>query len=289
MKVAVKNLKGEQVSEVDLPESIFGAKVSIPLMHQALLRQLANAHLGTHDTQTRSEVSKTKKKFKRQKGTGGARQGMVNAPHWKGGGVAFGPHPHSYEQSMPKKMRRLALKSALSAKAQANQIVVLQDFGLSTPKTREMAALIKTIANPRSTLIILPQGDNTIVARSADNLPGVKTLRHDYLNVRDLLGYDTLVLPVEAVAQIEQHYFKDLGLAAPTQTSAPTTPAVSPAPSVAPAESSAPTGLGTTASAGGDLGADLGTTLGSSLASDFDTSSSAATGLDADDAPATGK
>ncbi len=289
MQVPIVNAQGAQVGAIDLPDAIFGIEPNRAVMHQALLRQLANARLGTVKTKTRGEVSGSGIKMWRQKGTGRARQGQKRAPHWRKGGTVFGPRPRSYEQDMPKKMRRLALKSALSAKAQANQIVVLQDFGLTTPKTREMAALIKTIANPRSTLIILPQGDNTIVARSADNLPGVKTLRHDYLNVRDLLGYDTLVLPVEAVAQIEQHYFKDLGLAAPTQTSAPTTPAVSPAPSVAPAESSAPTGLGTTASAGGDLGADLGTTLGSSLASDFDTSSSAATGLDADDAPATGK
>ena len=145
MKVAVKNLKGEQVSEVDLPESIFGVKVSVPLMHQALLRQLANAHLGTHDTQTRSEVTATKKKFKRQKGTGGARQGMVNAPHWRGGGVAFGPHPHSYEQSMPKKMRRGAIRSALSQKAADQQIILVENLNLEAPKTRDFTVILQAL------------------------------------------------------------------------------------------------------------------------------------------------
>lgn len=234
MQVPVINAQGAQVGAIELSDAIFGIEPNRAVMHQALLRQLANARLGTVKTKTRGEVSGSGIKMWRQKGTGRARQGQKRAPHWRKGGVVFGPRPRSYEQAMPKKMRRLALKSALSAKAQANQIVVLQDFGLSAPKTREMAALIKTIANPRSTLIILPQGDNTVVARSADNLPGVKTLRHDYLNVRDLLGYDTLILPVAAVAQIEAHYFKDLGLEPAMPTSVST--ASAPAPTAAQAE-----------------------------------------------------
>ena len=197
MKVAVKNLKGEQVSEVDLPESIFGAKVSIPLMHQALLRQLANAHLGTHDTQTRSEVTATKKKFKRQKGTGGARQGMVNAPHWRGGGVAFGPHPHSYEQSMPKKMRRGAIRSALSQKAADQQIILVENLNLEAPKTRDFTVILQALGVNKG--LIVTAGRNVNVEKSTNNLEGIKALHANYLNIRDIFKYDHLVMSVDAL------------------------------------------------------------------------------------------
>ncbi len=197
MKVAVKNLKGEQVSEVDLPESIFGVKVSVPLMHQALLRQLANAHLGTHDTQTRSEVTATKKKFKRQKGTGGARQGMVNAPHWRGGGVAFGPHPHSYEQSMPKKMRRGAIRSALSQKAADQQIILVENLNLEAPKTRDFTVILQALGVNKG--LIVTAGRNVNVEKSTNNLEGIKALHANYLNIRDIFKYDHLVMSVDAL------------------------------------------------------------------------------------------
>ena len=197
MKVAVKNLKGEQVSEVDLPESIFGVKVSVPLMHQALLRQLANAHLGTHDTQTRSEVTATKKKFKRQKGTGGARQGMVNAPHWRGGGVAFGPHPHSYEQSMPKKMRRGAIRSALSQKAADQQIILVENLNLEAPKTRDFTVILQALGVNKG--LIVTAGRNVHVEKSTNNLEGIKALHANYLNIRDIFKYDHLVMSVDAL------------------------------------------------------------------------------------------
>lgn len=197
MKVAVKNLKGEQVSEVDLPESIFGVKVSVPLMHQALLRQLANAHLGTHDTQTRSEVSKSKRKFKRQKGTGGARQGMVNAPHWKGGGVAFGPHPHSYEQSMPKKMRRGAIRSALSQKAADQQIILVDSLTMDAPKTKDFLAVMQALGVNKG--LIVTAGRNVNVEKSASNLEDVKALHANYLNIHDIFKYDHLVMSVDAL------------------------------------------------------------------------------------------
>ena len=197
MKVAVKNLKGEQVSEVDLPESIFGVKVSVPLMHQALLRQLANAHLGTHDTQTRSEVTATKKKFKRQTGTGGARQGMVNAPHWRGGGVAFGPHPHSYEQSMPKKMRRGAIRSALSQKAADQQIILVENLNLEAPKTRDFTVILQALGVNKG--LIVTAGRNVNVEKSTNNLEGIKALHANYLNIRDIFKYDHLVMSVDAL------------------------------------------------------------------------------------------
>ncbi len=213
MQVPIINVQGAQVGTLDLRDDIFNIEPNTAVMHQALVRQLANARLGTVKTKTRGEVSGSGTKMWRQKGTGRARQGQKRAPHWRKGGIAFGPRPRSYEQAMPKKMRRLALKSALSAKAQSGQIVVFEGFNLAQPKTKEMVGLLKQVSNARSTLIVLPAGDNTAVMRSANNLANVKTLRHDYLNIRDLLGYDVVLLPLAAISQIETHYFGGAGAA----------------------------------------------------------------------------
>jgi large subunit ribosomal protein L4 len=175
------------------------------VMHQALVRQLANARQGTADTKTRGEVSGGGRKPWKQKGTGRARQGSTRAPQWKGGGVVFGPHPRSYRQRMPKQMRRLALKSALSAKAAENQIRVIEAFSLEAPKTREVEALLGNLNCPTTAVILLPHADE-MTTRSARNLTGVKTLRTSYLNVRDLLGYDFLVLSREALRAVEQFF-----------------------------------------------------------------------------------
>ena len=208
MQVPIINVEGAQVGIADLRDDIFNIEPNRAVMHQALVRQLANARLGTVKTKTRAEVSGSGIKMWRQKGTGRARQGQKRAPHWRKGGIVFGPRPRSYEQAMPKKMRRLALKSALSVKAQAGQLVLVDGLALAAPKTKEVAGLVKRLANDRSTLIILPAAnDNDNVVRSARNLVRVKTLRHDYLNVRDLLGYDVLLMPVTAIEQIETHYF----------------------------------------------------------------------------------
>jgi large subunit ribosomal protein L4 len=208
MQVPIVNTEGTQVGTADLRDDIFNIEPNRSVMHQALLRQLANARLGTAKTKTRAEVAGSGIKMWKQKGTGRARQGQKRAPHWRKGGVVFGPRPRSYEQSMPKKMRRLALKSALSVKAQAGQIVLLDVLTLDAPKTKEMAGLLKRVTNDRSTLIVVPAAaDNEHVVRSARNLARVKTLRHDYLNIRDLLGFDVVLLPVEAIEQIEAHYF----------------------------------------------------------------------------------
>jgi large subunit ribosomal protein L4 len=197
MKVAVKNLKGEQVSEAELPENIFGVEVKVPLMHQALLRQLANAHLGTHDTQTRSEVSRTTKKVYKQKGTGNARQGSRKAPHWRGGGVAFGPHPHSYEQDMPKKMRRGAIRSALSQKLIDQQIVLIDSFEMGAPKTKDFITAMQALGISKGLIVL--GAKNTNFEKSASNLEGVKTLQAGYLNIRDIFKYDHLVISLDAL------------------------------------------------------------------------------------------
>lgn len=178
MKVAVKNWSGEQVSEVELPEAIFNAEVNVPLMHQALLRQNANAHLGTHKTKTRAEVARTTKKVYKQKGTGNARQGSRKAPHWVGGGTAFGPVVHSYDQDMPKKMRA-AIRSALSQKLKDEGLFVVESFDGVDGKTKDFAASLKKLGVNKG-LIVLPTHVDG-VERAARNLPGYKSLLAGYI------------------------------------------------------------------------------------------------------------
>ncbi|MGQ9585450.1 MAG: 50S ribosomal protein L4 [Anaerolineae bacterium] len=202
MQLPVRNMGGETVGEAELPEAIFGIEPSEPVMHQALVRQLANARLGTHDTKTRSEVSGGGKKPWRQKGTGRARQGSTRAPHWRKGGTVFGPTPRSYRQRMPRKMRRLALRSALSVKAAENEIVLVDHLEMEEPRTKNMRAVLENLALDDSVLVLLPAADQA-VEKSARNLPQVKTLQAGYLNVRDLLTYRYLLMPLRALEVIE--------------------------------------------------------------------------------------
>lgn len=202
MRVPVHNIAGEIIGEIELREDIFGVPINVPVMHQALVRQLANARLGTHKTKTRGEVSGGGRKPWRQKGTGRARHGSTREPQWRGGGIAHGPRPRSYRQKMPRKMRRLAYKSALSVKAKEGQIIVLDDLQMPAPKTREMVSILEALGVDSSALILLPER-NVNVEKSANNLPDVKTLRANYLNIRDLLGYDYLIMPLGALQVIE--------------------------------------------------------------------------------------
>jgi large subunit ribosomal protein L4 len=201
MKAPIINLKGERVGEVDLSEKIFATTVSQPLMHQALLRQLANAHLGTHKVQTRSEVSRTTMKMKKQKGTGGARQGNRRAPHHRGGGVAFGPVVRSYEQDMPKKMRRQAVRSALSQKALDNQLIFVDSLAMPAPKTKDFIAAMKAVGVTKKGLVVLP-GRDSAVEKSALNVVGVKTLHAGYLNIKDIFTHDHVVISIDALEKI---------------------------------------------------------------------------------------
>ncbi len=201
MEVDVFNMQGEKVRTVELPAAIFEAPINVDLMHQAFQRQMANARLGTHDTKTRSEVSGGGRKPWRQKGTGRARQGSTRSPIWKGGGKVHTPHPRDYSQEMPRKMRRAALRSALSAKAADAGIVVLDKLALDEPKTRLMAKALDTLVGDAKTLILIPEKNETyeVVIRSTNNLPDAKTLLAGYLNIRDLLGYEKLVMPLDAL------------------------------------------------------------------------------------------
>ena len=202
MVVPMYNTRGEKVGEVELRSDIFDVPVNVALMHQALMRQLANARLGTHKTQSRGEVNRTKAKWYRQKGTGRARHGSRNANLFVGGGIAHGPKPRKYTKKMPRKMRRAALRSALSAKVMEDQIIVLDALEMEMPKTKEMVAVLENLRLDRGVLILLPER-NEPLERSARNLPQVKALRASYLNVRDLLGYDHVLMPLGALQVIE--------------------------------------------------------------------------------------
>jgi large subunit ribosomal protein L4 len=203
MRISVRNMAGDTVDEVELRDDIFGLEPHQAAVHQAVVRQMANARLGTSNTKTRSEVSGGGRKPWRQKGTGRARQGSIRAPHWRKGGIVFGPHPRSYRKRMPRKMRRLALKSVLSAKARDASIVLLDDLSLGQPKTRDLLAMLDSLDVRSSALIMLAERDDN-VAKSARNIPDVKTIRANCLNVVDILNYDALVLPLSSLAVIEE-------------------------------------------------------------------------------------
>lgn len=201
MKVDVLNIEGKKLREVELPSAIFEAPINVDLMHQAYVRQMANARLGTHETKVRGEVSGGGAKPYKQKGTGRARQGSRRAAQWVGGGRIHTPHPRSYEQRMPKKMRQAALRSALSAKAAESGVVVVEEIALSEAKTKVMAEALKNLVGVSTALVVLPEKDQAYeaVMRSTDNLDNAKVLLAGYLNIRDLFGYEKLVLPVKSL------------------------------------------------------------------------------------------
>lgn len=207
MKVDVLDLKGQKVREFDLPAVLFEAPVNIDLMHQAYTRQMANARLGTHQTKVRGEVRGGGRKPFKQKGTGRARTGSTNAAQWVGGGRIHTPHPRSYEQSMPKKMRQAALRSALSAKAADAGIVVVDGFDITEAKTRVMAEALSNLVGTSTALILMPVKDQNYdtVMRSADNIESAKVLLASYLNVRDVLGFDKVVLPLKTIDALVAH------------------------------------------------------------------------------------
>ncbi|HAX69649.1 MAG TPA: 50S ribosomal protein L4 [Anaerolineales bacterium] len=208
MKVDVLDLKGNKIREVELPANLFEAPVNVDLMHQAYVRQMANARLGTHDTKVRSEVRGGGKKPWKQKGTGRARQGSRRAAQWVGGGRIHTPHPRSYEQRMPKKMRQAALRSALSVKAAEASIVVVDELNLAEPKTRLMADALGKLVGGSTALVLMPVKDQNYdtVMRSASNIGNAKVLLASYLNVRDVLNFEKVVLPVKTIDALVAHF-----------------------------------------------------------------------------------
>jgi large subunit ribosomal protein L4 len=202
MQIDVYNTGGSVVGSANLDETVWGIEPNVAVMHQALIRQLANARRGTHQTKTRSFVRGGGRKPWRQKGTGRARQGSIRAPQWIGGGVVFGPHPRSYEQAMPRQMRRLAIRSALSAKVKDGLMVVIEGLGDVEPRTKAMKGVLGAFPASRSTLIVTA-GKVESIERGAGNLEDVLTIQAGNLNVRDVLKYERLLVTREALEVIE--------------------------------------------------------------------------------------
>ncbi len=200
MKANLVNVAGEVVGDFELASAVFEADINRGLMHQALLRQLANARLGTHKAKTRSEVRGGGRKPWRQKGTGRARQGTIRAPNWVGGGTVFGPTPRSYAQSMPKRMRRAAVRSALSAQAAAGAIRILEEFALPQPKTGAVRDMLTALDIQDQRVLILYASRNEEAMRATRNLRQVTLLHYMYANVRDVLQCDVMLVSQEAMA-----------------------------------------------------------------------------------------
>jgi large subunit ribosomal protein L4 len=196
---------GERQGEVRLPKVIFAEKVNTPVMHQAFVRQTNNARQGTASTKTRATVSGGGAKPYRQKGTGRARHGSIREPSMKGGAVVFGPHPRSYAQRMPKQMRRLALRSALSQKATEGRVRVIDGFAIEEPRTSVAVGLMDAIGFDDTTLVVLP-APNFVVSRSFENLPGIKIILARNLNIRDLFTHTYLLLAKDCLELIEENF-----------------------------------------------------------------------------------
>ena len=203
MQFPVHNVEGQVVEQVQIEDSVFAQPFNEGLVHQAMVRQLANARQGTADTKTRGLVSGSTRKLYRQKHTGRARRGSIRSPLLRGGGIVFGPHPRSYRQRMPKKMRRLALKCVLSAKASSGEMVVIDRFQMSQPKAMEMGRILKALGVD-SSILIATLGPESDVILSARNLAGTKTLPAGLLNVVDVLSYKFLVITVEGLRHLEK-------------------------------------------------------------------------------------
>jgi large subunit ribosomal protein L4 len=196
---------GKTVGNVELSDELFAAPVNTAVLHQVVTAQLAARRTGTHDTKTRGEIRGGGKKPYRQKGTGRARQGTVTAPHYRGGGVVFGPHPRSYEQRLPRKMKRLALRGALTAKLVDEQLKVIDTFGLDAIKTKDLAGVLRALAADGRVLVVSPGRDQNLEL-SARNLPSVEILLADSLNVVDLIKADLVLIEQPALARMQEVY-----------------------------------------------------------------------------------
>lgn len=208
MEFPVMNTAGAQVSKIELPADIFKAKINVGLMHQAYVRQLANARQGSHKTRSRSEIRMTGAKWYRQKGTGRARHGAQSAPIFVGGGLAHGPKPRDYSKKMPKKMRRGAIRSALSVLRRDDQLIIVDQLDMDAPKTKTMLQMIEALAGDKSALLVVTASQKA-VRKSASNLPKAHAIIANYLNVRDLLKYDRVIVPLDALEIIKSIWGKE--------------------------------------------------------------------------------
>jgi len=204
-KVALYDITGSQIGDVELRDDIFGVEINTHVMYEAVKNYLANQRQGTQSAKTRAEVRGGGRKPWRQKGTGRARQGSIRSPQWKGGGVVFAPKPRDYSYKLPKKIKRLALKSALSSKVQDQEIIVVDSLVLDKPKTKDMVKILSNLKAGKKTLVVIPERDETVIL-AARNIPGVKTAYANTINVYDILNCDSFLITKDAVNKVEEVY-----------------------------------------------------------------------------------
>lgn len=204
-KVAIYNVAGEQVGDMELNDNIFGVKVNEHAVYEVVKNQLANRRQGNQSAKTRAEVRGGGRKPWKQKGTGRARAGSTRSPIWVGGGVTFAPKPRDYSYTIPKKARRVALKSALTSKVNNDELIIVDELNLQEPKTKEMINILKNLKAEKKTLIVTGEKNETVV-KSAQNIPGVKTITVNTLNVYDILKYDKFIITKDAVQKVEEVY-----------------------------------------------------------------------------------
>jgi large subunit ribosomal protein L4 len=240
MKLAVRNAQGGKLKPIEVDDQVFGIKPNMAVMHQAFLAQMANRRAGSASTKSRGEVRGSSAKVRVQTGSGNARQGTARAPHRTGGGVAFGPRPRSYRQALPKRMKRLAIRSVLSGKVADGQVAVVDKLSLEKPRTKEIVELLESLGIKRSSLIVMGDADRMVFA-SARNLARIKAMPAAYLNVVDMLTHRDLVMTVAAVRRCEELWGGDRARqrrpvavqAAPPPTAKTRRPRVAKAPGVA--------------------------------------------------------
>jgi large subunit ribosomal protein L4 len=209
VKANVVDLRGSALREIELDDRVFGIQPNAAVVHQAVVAQEANARQGTHDTRTRGEVAGGGKKPYRQKGTGYARQGSRRAPHYRGGGIIFGPHPRSYEKAMPRKMRRLALRSVLSARAAEDALTIVDSFSLEAPKTKTLLETLETLGVGSRVVVVLAQRSDGVL-RAAKNLSDVHVVTPNGLNLLDVLRLPRLILAEQAIEELTRTLTADL-------------------------------------------------------------------------------
>lgn len=204
-KVAIYNIAGQQVSEIELSDNVFGVEVNEHAMYEVVKNQLANKRQGTQSAKTRAEVRGGGRKPWKQKGTGRARVGSIRSPLWIGGGTVFAPKPRDYSYTIPKKVRRLAMKSALTSKVNSNELIVLDELKLDAPKTKEMVNILKNLNVDKKALIVMGEKSEAVI-KSAKNIPGVQTALVNTINVYDILKYDKFIITKDAVQKVEEVY-----------------------------------------------------------------------------------
>ena len=204
-KLNVLNIQGQNVGEIELSDAVFGVEVNEHVLYEVVKNQLANKIRGTQSAKTRAEVRGGGRKPWRQKGTGRARQGSIRAVQWIGGGVAFAPKPRSYRYTLPKKVRRLAMKSALTSKVQANEMIVLDALTMDAPKTKEFATILNNVNAAKKALVVMAEKNENVI-KSAANIPNVETALVNTINVYDILKYDSFIITTDAVKKVEEVY-----------------------------------------------------------------------------------